>query len=310
MAEFARTATPLAPGEMALLFVDAYKRVHGALPDRNTAELYLALAFNENASGKAIYNHNWGNVIAVGNQDFVRPPWYDEARIAAVKDPALRARYQRLHDQMHAKPGTVPTKFAAYPSHAQGADRWVKVLASDRYTGTRKAARLGDAEQFAYFIWSEGYCPDDACQRLGPAYAKLREKIREQGWLAALPVASDTVVQETNGTWMLRPGYQYRITESSPVPIDQASLKRQLEDSGATDVTFASSARYEYSYTTPIMAVEFSHFAALVPGGRIERVVQIPDGDTRKIRRSNGGLVLAATLSILGAMLLSSRGSL
>ncbi len=184
MGEVARTATPLTRAEMAALFVPAYVERFGVEPDRDRAELLLALAFNENANGSAIIDFNWGNVSVTPSDavDYWRPPWFDLAGVEALEDGAKKARLLDVHQRM--VDGKAPSAFLALPSHAAGLQRWLGELA--RRPSVLEAASSGDAEAFARQIFETRYCPDPECRDAGPSYGKLRDEIRAAGYFAGL----------------------------------------------------------------------------------------------------------------------------
>lgn len=184
MSEVPRTATPLTRAEMAALFVPAYVERFGTAPDRDRAELLLALAFLENANGAAIIQFDWGN-LAVKASDAVnywRPPWFSLVDVEAMPEGAKKARLLDLHQRM--LDGKAPAAFLALPSHAVGLQRWLGELA--RRPSLLAAASTGDAQAFAAQIFATRYCTDPECRDAGPSYAKLRDEIRAAGYFAGL----------------------------------------------------------------------------------------------------------------------------
>ncbi len=184
MSEVARTATPLTRAEMAALLVPAYVQRFGAEPDRDRAEMLLALAFLENANGSAIIDFNWGNVSVTPSAavNYWRPPWFDLAEVEAMPEGAKKARLLDVHQRM--VDGKAPSAFLALSSHAAGLQRWLGELA--RRPTVLDAASSGDAEAFAHQIFATRYCTDPECRDAGPSYAKLRDEIRAAGYFAGL----------------------------------------------------------------------------------------------------------------------------
>lgn len=184
MTQVPRTVTALTRQQMAELFVPAYVELFGASPDRDRAEMLLALAFIENANGAAIIQHNWGNVSVTPSDavTYWRPPWFDLAEVEAMPESARKARYLDVHQRMLDH--KAPQAFLALPSHAAGLKRWLGEL--KRRPSVLAAASSGDANAFAQQIFETRYCPDPECRDAGPSYGKLRDEIRDAGWFASL----------------------------------------------------------------------------------------------------------------------------
>lgn len=181
--EFPGNATPVAPSSMAQALLGAYSQRFGHPPDRETAELLLALLFLENDHGRAVIEHNWGNisVFAGPNVDYWRPPWFDLEKIQARPDSdPKKARYLSLHEQMLAH--KAPSAFRAFGDDQSG----IVSFLSNVKPGMYDAAASGDPMAFAFQYWSTGYCPDQACKDSGPTFRKLQTEIRNAGYFARL----------------------------------------------------------------------------------------------------------------------------
>lgn len=177
MTEVPATPTPLNRDNTAARFLNAYQDAFGELPDRNRAELLLAMVWLENANGQSIIQHNWGNLSTVPSAggDFWRPPWFDLDQVQAMEDGAKKSRLLNVHQRM--LDGKAPEAFRAFESHELGARAWLKLLQQERMRPILDAASSGDATRFAHAIFSTGYCPDPECKAAGPSYAKLRDQI-------------------------------------------------------------------------------------------------------------------------------------
>lgn len=184
MSEVPRTATPLSRAEMAARFLAGYVERFGQQPDRNRAELLLALAFLENANGSAIIQFNWGNVSTTARDsvNYWRPPWFDLVEVEAMPDGPKKARLLDVHQRM--LDNAAPSAFLALPSHDAGVQRWLGEL--QRRPNVLEAATSGDPVAFAHAIFSTRYCPDPECRDAGPSYGKLRDEIRAAGYFAGL----------------------------------------------------------------------------------------------------------------------------
>lgn len=316
--EFPRTHTPATPDQTARLLLEAYPQVHGSAPDRNTAELYLALLWNENDRGRAIYNHNWGNVVAVGDQDYSRPPWYDRAKVLAMAPGALRDRYLALNTRMTEQPGTVPTKFLALQSPIAGALRWVRTLANDRYAGTREAARAGDALEFGRLLHVEGYIADPGTDKLGAKYASLREDIRKAGYFDHLPTP-ERPTPTPAPDFVLKEGNAYRVTEATFSQPDWAELESQLTAVGARNFAhwddgqnrrWSHWGQFVYSFDTPVLNMDVVNPSPIARGATtvaVERLGAASEPPSTR-RRGNGGMLVAMLLVGVCMVVVAAKG--
>jgi hypothetical protein len=195
--EFPGKATPVSEADAAAALVPAFAARFGRPIDRETAELLLALLFIENDHGRAIIEHNWGNIstFVKDGVDYWRPPWFDLEKIEAMPDnlPAdgfgqgrtndKKQRYLALHQRMLEH--KVPSAFLAFPDHATGIRVWLANVKPSMY----EAAETGDPMAFAHAYWASGYCPDQACKDSGPTYRSLQASIRAKGFFAGLEPA-------------------------------------------------------------------------------------------------------------------------
>ncbi len=180
-----RTPTPLTEAALAQQIVSAYATHFGHSPDRETAELLLALVDLENSHGNAIIQFNWGNVSTFPKDsvNYWRPPWFDLDAVNALPDGANKAHLLFEHGQMVNH--RAPSAFLALGSHDEGA----RVFLSNVKPSMYDAAATGDPMAFALAYWSSGYCPDEACKNSGPTFQKLQAAIRAAGYFASLAPA-------------------------------------------------------------------------------------------------------------------------
>lgn len=136
-------ATPLTPAQMAVILVEAFAQEMGREPTRPEARWLLALARHENANGRAIIQHNWGNRIAVGREDFWVPRWAD----SLIPSDRLNDREKRVRKDFLAG-GPKPGRFAAYNSHETGARKFVRLFKSKTHGRILEAAGRDDGEAF------------------------------------------------------------------------------------------------------------------------------------------------------------------
>lgn len=188
MGEVPATVTPLAPSETAPAFVDAWGEVLGGEPSRREAEWLLAFMWNENARGKAIVQHNWGNLSSSGKSgDFWRPPWFDLERVEQMSEPK-RSMYRRIHERMLR--GEEPSAFQAFPDHATGAAAWLRLLKRLKGGVILRAAKKNSGVAMQDAIFKSGYCASPACATNAASYRSLRNDIRAQGLFAGLRSSS------------------------------------------------------------------------------------------------------------------------
>lgn len=196
MSEVSSIPTPLTRDATAELFVPAYVDVFGEAPDRDRAELLLALIWIENANGASIIRNNWGNLATKPSfgGDYWRPAWFDLDQVQAMPDSAKRARLLDLHQRM--VDGRAPEAFRAFATQADGLRAWLRFLSSPAMRPVLEAASSGNAVAFAHAIFSSGYCPDPECKAAGPSYARQRDLIHNAGYFDGLKKKLRAVRQE------------------------------------------------------------------------------------------------------------------
>jgi len=123
-----RTLTPLTVRQMAGVLAT----VRGEL-STVALENILAIAALENGNGKKIVQHNWGNVMAT-------EAWRAKHDFWERKDPTVKPRF-----------------FRAYPSHAQGAEAFLKLLQSSRHQGAVGAAQADDTGAMVDSLFASAY---------------------------------------------------------------------------------------------------------------------------------------------------------
>jgi hypothetical protein len=168
-------ATPLTVDEMAGIFAAAYEAQIGGAPSRDLLRITMAIIGLENANGKAIIQHNWGNVMAdAGWISRGYPTW------------------------MHPKwePGQ-PMFFRAYPSHLVGARDWWRLMFK-KFRPVLVAANEGDAKEAVAQLYKLGYVVGGSRTGYANTVTKLADskeyreafgwtKPRARGWMG--PVA-------------------------------------------------------------------------------------------------------------------------
>ncbi len=165
----ARSPTPLSQSAFPGLIEQAFQAEQAPL--RGVQRMMLAvLASIETGRGRAIQNHNVGNITAGPNYAGAvwRPPWFDPAEAASSE------RLARLHQEMLA--GRAPAAFRAYDSRDEGARDFARVLLRS-FPEVMRAALIPNAERFRAAL-AEKYSPDYRNPKTGEALAQL---MREYG---------------------------------------------------------------------------------------------------------------------------------
>lgn len=206
MAELPRTLTPIgADSATALMVVSLGERED---PDHvaRVAQHLLSLVWIETAHGRAMTQHNWGNLAGEYQGNFWRPPWF-------TVDESSSARNRALHQRMLE--GKAPSKFRAYPDRGAGLEDFLNLVYQPRYASMISYARTGDTQGFANAVHDTGYCPDDACrgERTFAHYDDLARTFRPLLGLpstAIVPVSSSRAPSSGLGAlallWLLSKG--------------------------------------------------------------------------------------------------------
>lgn len=176
---------------MATILLDVWPSTGLPLPSQRAAELLLALLWVENARGRSIMNHNWGNLSSLGREGttFWRPPWFRLEDVERIEDPAERERMGRIHQEMLDH--RAPSAFEAHSDHFAGAKRWIERL-HEKFPTLLEAAATGDAAQFAEQYGASNYCTSPVCQdvpRFARTFGDLADDAHRKGYLAGLAPA-------------------------------------------------------------------------------------------------------------------------
>lgn len=171
MQRLPRFATKLTLEEMAKVLVDAFRLEMGRTPTLREAKWLMSIARLENANGRAIIQHNWGNRAHSGSEDYWVPPWADESLPDSKLSPDELATRVRMNA---GKP--VPRRFAAYPDHMTGARKFVRLFKSRTHARILEAAQRDDGEAVWRAIWTPHpvtkmkYCVECGTERHRKAY--------------------------------------------------------------------------------------------------------------------------------------------
>lgn len=183
-----RKATPLDLVAIASILIAAFQRIFGRLPSRNEAEWLTALLYSENAKGRSFISHNWGNRSYAGDRLFWVPKWADKNLLDAQLSPDELATRRRM-----LAGGQVPSKFAAYPSHDEGADAYLKLFKSETHRRILKAAAENDGLAFWKGVSTPHpetkrvYCVECTTSKHRDGYQANRDEIHRSGVYAHLP---------------------------------------------------------------------------------------------------------------------------
>jgi hypothetical protein len=169
-----RKMTSLSRPQVVSEILAAFKRRFGRTPTRLEARALYTLMAHETRHGKSIIAHNWGNVSTRqdSGHDWWLPTWLDADYIAAQPEgPRLEQLYKL---ELAATQGKAPEAFRAYDSHEEGADAWLGLLATDRYT---RIVQARGPEELWRAVWETGYCYEGDCNHdaVRQTYASIWE---------------------------------------------------------------------------------------------------------------------------------------
>lgn len=154
MAELPRTLTPIGADAATALMVTSLGVLEEPKPEL-VAQHLLSLVWIETGNGRAMTQHNWGNLSGAYQGNYWRPPWFEV-------DESSSQRNRYLHQRMLE--GKAPSKFRAYRDRGEGLDDFLRLIYSRPFAPMLVAARAGDTRAFANAVHDTGYCPDDACR--------------------------------------------------------------------------------------------------------------------------------------------------
>lgn len=155
MSEVPRLSTPHTDAELVPGLIAGLAKRIGSTPVRQLAEMLLAqIRFEGN-----INNNNVGNLSAPESWsgNYWRPPWFDQAKIDAITDPALKKQRQEQHEDMLA--GKAPRAFRAFNTIEEGLGSYLDLLFKPLYHPLLAAAATGDPVAFATEVHKH-YTPD------------------------------------------------------------------------------------------------------------------------------------------------------
>jgi hypothetical protein len=166
--EFPRFKTPISAKDAAAQLSAALAK-HGVVANRNGQSLLLAQIWWETDSGRALDNHNPGNITGESQFGYFRPAWYEPK-------PDASQRTLDLHKKMLE--GHAPNKFRAYPTFEAGFDDHASHLAGT-YAKLVELANVNDAQGMADEI-KRHYTPD-APATLGASLRALQGQLLASG---------------------------------------------------------------------------------------------------------------------------------
>lgn len=183
-------ATPLRPEQLPPFIERAFQQVFARQPTRNEAEWLTALVWAENAKGRAIIAHNWGNRSYSSRSTglYWVPPWAD----AAIPNEEL-TQAELITRERLAAGKAVPTKFAAYTSHDEGARAYMRLFTTKTHRRILTAAARNDGVAFWRAISTPHpetrmvYCVECTSEAHRDLYQSFRDQIHAAGWFEGLP---------------------------------------------------------------------------------------------------------------------------
>jgi hypothetical protein len=166
--EFPRFRTPISAKDAAAQLSGALAK-HGISANRNGQSLLLAQLMWETDSGRALDNHNPGNITGESAYGYFRPVWFE---------PKADASPHILHLHELMKAGQAPNKFRAYPTFEAGFDDHASHFART-YAKLVELANINDAQGMATEI-KRHYTPD-APPTLGASLRSIQGQLLASG---------------------------------------------------------------------------------------------------------------------------------
>lgn len=157
MAELARTATPLAMPDVARVGASTFAELFGRLVPPGMLALCCAIVGIENGRGRAIIQHNWGNLSGDGPAGYWVPP---------------------------TTPAGQPARFQAFESHEAGARAWWRLVAR-RYRSVLLAGYDNDPRLAVRELYRLGYVAPSSPGEEGRYSAAVVQMFAEarQSWI-------------------------------------------------------------------------------------------------------------------------------
>lgn len=175
-----RTRTPLPEADMAAIFAHGHELATGRRAgSRRFLETALAIIGVENASGRSIIQHNWGNISC--RPTSAGPKW------------------------LHPEPQEgQPVTFRAYPSHEAGVTAWWRLMYRGGHRRALEAAARGRPVEMVKALYASHYVVGGSQRGYERAAAQFAEQYRREGlfagsgpypadWVGALALAAGTL---------------------------------------------------------------------------------------------------------------------
>jgi hypothetical protein len=165
-----RTATPLKPLAMAEAFEAGHYAVTGRHLDKTLGENALGIIGVENAGGRAIIQHNWGN-ISCTPRTWGGPMW-----------------------QTPTPQSGQPLYFRAYPSHAEGCAAWWRLMyRRAHYPALQQAAR-GRPDLMVRALYESHYVVGGSPEGYRRNATLFAAQYRREGLFAKAPLSGSDYV--------------------------------------------------------------------------------------------------------------------
>ena len=153
--------TVLSAGEAAYSLREAYKRIIGEYPSKESLAILLAQTALETGRWKSMHNGNWGNIKS-------RPTdgryWTMYACDEIIN--GHRIVFKPPHDQC---------KFRAYLTPTDGAEDYIRFLGGARYSRALAQLKAGKVEGYTTALKSAGYFTADLTRYLVAMKALFHE---------------------------------------------------------------------------------------------------------------------------------------